>query len=829
MGSIFRSEEMALAQLFIQPEAAYSIISELGEAGCVQFRDLNDEVSSFQRRFVNEVLRCNEMERQLRFIEAEIRKDSINIPDVTEVPKAPNPREIIDLEAHLETVEGEMKELNDGAVGLKSNSLEIKEFKYVLEKFRLFFSDQNEVNVFDSAQVALTSEENQNVTGRLEFVAGVINRERVYGFERMLWRVSRGNIFFKLFDIEAPLEDPINGKEVYKAVFFAFFQGEQLKTKVKKICTGFHASLYPCPTTAEEAKNMLADISTRLEDLTMVLNQTQDHRHRVLISVAKDLQNWTVMVNKIKAIYHTLNCFSMDVVKKFMIGECWVPCTDIPTVQKALADGSSTCGSSIPSFLNVISNTDEPPTFYRTNKFTRGFQNLIDAYGVASYREVNPGLYTIITFPFLFAVMFGDCGHALIMTAFGLWMILAEKKLIAKKKNEIFRIFFGGRYIILLMGLFSFYTGFLYNDMFSKSMNVFRSQWFVNSSRFYPEDDDEHELLPKANYHGTPYFMGIDPVWQLASNKIIFLNSFKMKLSIIFGVVHMIFGVCVGTANFIHFRKYSSLFLEFLPQLLFLVFLFFYLVVMIFMKWIWYSGELDGWIDEIVIEHGTSCSPSVLIYFINMFLMGSSSPNDGCDEYMYEGQKIIQIVLLLGALLCIPVMLLGKPLYVMFTKNKANKANPVTIRQNGGTNQEAEGKADHQEHEEEEEPISEVFIHQAIHTIEYTLSTVSHTASYLRLWALSLAHAQLSEVLWTKVLHYSLFLGTIIDCVLIFVAFGLWAVFTVTILVLMEGLSAFLHTLRLHWVEFMSKFYVGTGYLFQPFSFKLILEEDSEE
>jgi len=80
---------------------------------------------------------------------------------------------------------------------------------------------------------------------------------------------------------------------------------------------------------------------------------------------------------------------------------------------------------------------ENPPTRQETNKFTEGFQNLIDSYGIAKYQEVNPGIFAITTFPFLFAIMFGDSGHGVLMALFGLVMILLERRLSQGRLNDV--------------------------------------------------------------------------------------------------------------------------------------------------------------------------------------------------------------------------------------------------------------------------------------------------------------------------------------------------------------------------------------------------------
>jgi len=86
--------------------------------------------------------------------------------------------------------------------------------------------------------------------------------------------------------------------------------------------------------------------------------------------------------------------------------------------------------------------------------------------------------------------------------------------------------------------------------VFSKSFNIFGSNWHNNYNESTLMSNKDLQLNPSTHdYDQYPYPIGLDPVWQVAENKIIFMNSYKMKISIIFGVIHMLFGVLLSLWN----------------------------------------------------------------------------------------------------------------------------------------------------------------------------------------------------------------------------------------------------------------------------------------
>jgi len=165
-----------------------------------------------------------------------------------------------------------------------------------------------------------------------------------------------------------------------------------------------------------------------------------------------------------------MNMFNIDVTSKALIAECWAPVADLDHIHHSLEEGTRKSGSTVPSIIHQMKTRETPPTFNRTNKFTHGFQAIIDAYGVADYQEVNPALYTLITFPFLFSVMFGDFGHGILMALFAFWLIRYERNLCNWKGGgevSLSRTCFFERYLYNIRKLYiafrCFETGRLFN------------------------------------------------------------------------------------------------------------------------------------------------------------------------------------------------------------------------------------------------------------------------------------------------------------------------------------------------------------------------------
>ncbi|KAJ2892729.1 putative vacuolar atp synthase 98 kda subunit protein [Zalerion maritima] len=860
--TILRSADMTMVQLFTPSEQAREVVTALGEVGLVHFRDLNGNVNSFQRTYTAQLRRLDNLERQLRYFHSHMVKANVPVRKIDldiERIASPTPLEIDDLAERSQALEARITELNESYETLKKREIEYLEWRHVLREAGRFFDrahgnveeirqsmDVDDAPLLEDVEQQLQGGEAQDrsFTGmNIGFVAGVINREKMESFERILWRSLRGNLYMNQAEILEDLVDPKDNSKVQKNVFVIFANGRELLNKIRKISESMGADLYKVDENSDLRRDQIHEVNNRLNDVQNVLQNTQQTLEAELSQIAQALAGWLILVAKEKAVYDTLNNFSYDKTRRTLIAEAWVPSQDLPLIRSALNDVNMRAGHSVPSIISEVTTGKTPPTYLRTNKFTEAFQTIINAYGTCTYKEVNPALPSLVTFPFLFAVMFGDVGHAFIMLMTALALIFWENKL-KKVREEIFGMIFYGRYIMFMMAAYSVFTGFIYNDIFSLPMTIFPSAWHYEPSEDYIAG---HMIEAKLNTDGYRYPIGLDWNWHGTENSLVFTNSLKMKLSILIGWCHMTFSLCLMIPNARFFKKPIDLWGVFLPSMIFFQAIFGYLVIAILYKW----GV--NWIAE------EEPAPGLLNMLIYMFL----SPGT-IDQPLYSGQSPVQQILVLLAVIQVPAILLAKPLFLRWEHNKARSKGYRGIGEGGVVHHAMDdvdddeqemlndrqsvdtldaaagvqgvagasvsGEGEGSEHEEFD--FGEMMIHQAIHTIEFCLNCISHTASYLRLWALSLAHQQLSIVLWSMTLGSTLNgSGTgspIVNGIIIFVMAGFWLGASIAVLVGMEGISAMLHSLRLQWVEAQSKYAHFEGWPFQPLNLTSLVEESEE-
>eukprot|EP00595_Chromulina_sp_UTEXLB2642_P002985 CAMPEP_0196767516 /NCGR_PEP_ID=MMETSP1095-20130614/41710_1 /TAXON_ID=96789 ORGANISM="Chromulina nebulosa, Strain UTEXLB2642" /NCGR_SAMPLE_ID=MMETSP1095 /ASSEMBLY_ACC=CAM_ASM_000446 /LENGTH=876 /DNA_ID=CAMNT_0042135939 /DNA_START=84 /DNA_END=2711 /DNA_ORIENTATION=+ len=716
-----------------------------------------------------------------------------------------------------------------------------------IEKTRVLGATESGLAMSPLISTGIVDERGSYQADEMSFsnIAGVLPIADKSRFERMLFRATRGNCYIRFSALNAKAKDAF-GQHIPKVCFIIFYKSEAIEIKIKRICDAFAANRYDLSNLnrINELEAQKQNNYRELIEAKGVLDSNTEARLRLTIEAAKYLEEWLWIVRREKGIYHTLNLFKNDVAGNLLRGRAWALSNKVTLARSALQRAHALLNLPNSSMLERVSDeSSTPPTHFHLNKYTVAFQEFVNTYGVPRYKEVNPALFTAATFPFFFGVMYGDIGHGTCLLLGGLFLILSES-FVGKGMDDMMKGMYMARYMLFAMGVMSVYAGLIYNDYFSIGINFFSSR--------YVYTEEVGVQATSISYYGDAsivYPFGVDPAWHISSNDLLFFNSMKMKMSVILGIVHMTFGIILKGMNTVYFKSWIDFFCEFIPMIIFDIAFFGYMVILIFIKWSinWdhrmalgtCSYNANGVLGACSLSSESSCfnaagSVCTLSSTLDQVCtLGFGGTSGGCqppnlittlinialkpgvvDEPMYYGQAAVQQVILLVAFICVPWLLFIKPFYLRHLNSlqTSNTHQALASTQNYGHGSEnpllgdtdVSGSSNpHTSHgghgghgHDGEFNFGEIFIHQAIETIEFVLGMVSNTASYLRLWALSLAHTELAAVFWEKAMLSAILTN---NAIAVFFGYAVFAAVTFGVLLAMDVLECFLHALRLHW------------------------------
>ena len=774
---------------------------------------------NFANEFQQKIYNYKEYDKFLEDLENDISLKELSLSsyfDYIEAEIIDNERKIMDL------IESYQKMKEDLIIELEK--------KLVFEKY--FKMTGGLLDTYDLQEKA-------NSNSLISFM-GVIRAEDEIKMNRMILRCSHGRAIATFSDFAYPKDltfEFIRNDKEEKKIFIVLFPSEAkeyLLRKMLQICDILSCSHY-IPPENETKEEILRNINKKIKEKRNYIMESEGTIRKFLRQFSGTEEKparidlLRLYAKKEKIIYTNLNkCIIRD---NFIDGEVWVLEDKKDILISLLNSGVSKDEmKALGTFIEIDEDILMRPTYIPTNELTYAFQEIVNTYGIPRYREINPAIFNIVFFPFLFGVMFGDIGHGIIIFLFAMYLIYYNKRIISKNGTSLLKLLSKFRYFLLLLSINSIYCGFLYNEFMSVPLSLHDS--------CYERDPQDLSKGKKKDNCNFPF--GMDPKWFVAENELAFFNSFKMKFSVIIGVIHMMLGVFLKGFNENYYQNLYGIIFEFIPQFIFMSILLGYMVVMIFIKWSTYYQD-------------TSKAPSIITHLINIVIKGGSVENMPLWGHQISGtgryqQENFHSVILAVLVILIPIMVLPKP-FLDYRKYKKKKDERIMrevrinnennfdnhidddVGSGGSLNKEIYSSQIRIKEYESEKSFMDFFINQGIYSIEFILGSISNTASYLRLWALSLAHAELSRVFFEKTLKQNISDGDFyfgLGFVSMFVGYFVLANMTLFVLIGMDFMECFLHTLRLHWVEFQNKFYYADGYLFEPYSFKKIIEDNNE-
>lgn len=241
--------------------------------------------------------------------------------------------------------------------------------------------------------------------------------------------------------------------------------------------------------------------------------------------------------------------------------------------------------------------------------------------------------------------------HGSLLLAFAIYLCWSRQK-----EGTLGATFAPVRYIFLLMGVFSTFCGLIYNDFSSLGTNIMGESCYTAK----PENSTATLMYAKKADKECMYPVGIDPVWYRSTQEIMYMNSLKMKMSVIFGVAQMTLGTCIKGLNALYFRRYVEFIFDVIAQVLLLWALFGFMDILIIVKW------TTDWATKEAAATDGAIAPGIISTMIVMFIQGGVKevdPSKRPEFDLIDNQTHVMKTLLVCALISIPSMLFVNPIY----------------------------------------------------------------------------------------------------------------------------------------------------------------------